>query len=223
MTQDRGPADKKFREDLAQELKAVAERLTSADSRTVQRPHFVRLVYAASDVRKFGNRLDALVEEEDVRLHREWAETDPRGWGVARAEYLAATGRDIGESPTEGSGGAASTTLLTPDLARRLRCWACGERATAIYFLIEGDRAVSVEGSCDDPRHDLLRQWDVAARERDPLVDEVERRFPGQHPSGFILVSELLDSEEAADWEQHLRSKVWGKDAITLLRAVGRS
>ena len=54
-------------------------------------------------------------------------------------------------------------------------------------------------------------------------MDKVGHRFPGQHPSGFILVSELLDPEEAADWEQHLRSKVWGKDAIALLRAMGRS
>jgi hypothetical protein len=116
----------------------------------------------------------------------------------------------------------APTALLTRGAAFRLRCWACGEQATAIYFLIEGDRARSVEGSCDDLRHDLLRQWDIAAQEDDPLVDEYNRRFRGQDPSGYILVAELLDPEEAADWERHLRSTVWGRDALALLRAVGR-
>jgi hypothetical protein len=136
---------------------------------------------------------------------------------------LAAFAREMLENGARYHGDSWERTLLTPLGAFMLRCWACGERATAIYFLIEGDRAVSVEGSCDDPRHDLLRQWDVAAPEEDPLVDKVGHRFPGRHPSGFILVSELLDPEEAADWEQHLRSKVWGKDAIALLRAMGRS
>jgi hypothetical protein len=121
-------------------------------------------------------------------------------------------------------GGSVENDLLTKFRALRIRCWACGGRATDIYFLIRRDRARSIAGACADSRHDLLRQWDIAASEGDPLVCEAGRILgSGDECYGPVPIAELLDRYEAADWERQLRGMAWGDSGLALLRAAGRS